>query len=218
MFWCKFKMTVKNTQKTEMRLFDDAGKRLYLNKSECELLQAEFRKLDKYNRMFFETLYFTGCRPIEVLGLTRARVNFDDRVLVVRTAKQRKVDMQGNINRPKHRAIPVPNRLLDDLELAFDIRQLMRNQKNHDKLLWSKNRSTYYRNFKVIADKLKIVGPQATLKGLRHAYGIRSIEMGVPLHIVSELMGHSDIQVTTIYLQAMGDEKRKLAAMAWGGD
>lgn len=48
------------------------------------------------------------------------------------------------------------------------------------------------------------------LHDLRHTCVSLLLDMGVPPHIVREIVGHSDIEVTmTIYAHASLDEKRK---------
>jgi hypothetical protein len=39
----------------------------------------------------------------------------------------------------------------------------------------------------------------------------------LPLHILSQLMGHSDSKTTEIYLQMEGEEKRQMVPDAWKG-
>lgn len=40
---------------------------------------------------------------------------------------------------------------------------------------------------------------------LRHSFGTHSIENGVPIHVVQQLMGHNDISTTEIYLHSSKD-------------
>ncbi|MBL4753684.1 MAG: tyrosine-type recombinase/integrase [Flavobacteriales bacterium] len=64
-----------------------------------------------------------------------------------------------------------------------------------------------------------IKGKQATGKGLRHGFGVAMVisSKPLPLHILAQLMGHSDTKTTEIYLQVVGEEKRQLVADAWAG-
>jgi integrase len=56
-----------------------------------------------------------------------------------------------------------------------------------------------------------------TGKGLRHGFGIAMLSgpNPLPIHILAQLMGHSSTKTTEIYLQVVGDEKRKLVLDAW---
>lgn len=55
-------------------------------------------------------------------------------------------------------------------------------------------------------------GGEATWKGLRHGFGVALVTVNppVPLHVISQLMGHSDSQTTEIYLQVLGEERHSL--------
>jgi site-specific recombinase XerD len=68
-------------------------------------------------------------------------------------------------------------------------------------------------------DRAGIRGKQATGKGLRHGFGVKMVtsKNPLPLHVLSQLMGHSDTKTTEIYLQVVGEEKRQLVADAWEG-
>lgn len=52
---------------SEMRLYDPAGNRLYLNAEERTAFLAVERKKPARDRALCETLHFTGCRPSELL-------------------------------------------------------------------------------------------------------------------------------------------------------
>lgn len=41
------------------------------------------------------------------------------------------------------------------------------------------------------------------------------IQGGAPVTLVRDLLGHSDVKTTEIYLQVMGEEKRNLVMKAW---
>ncbi|NOR23409.1 MAG: tyrosine-type recombinase/integrase [Desulforhopalus sp.] len=65
--------------------------------------------------------------------------------------------------------------------------------------------------------KRGIKGKQATGKGLRHGFGVAMVSgpKPLPIHILSQLMGHSSTKTTEIYLQVVGEEKRQLVLDAW---
>jgi integrase/recombinase XerD len=41
----------------------------------------------------------------------------------------------------------------------------------------------------------------ATLNTLRHSFAVHSLEMGMDVHILQRILGHSNIQTTTVYNQ-----------------
>jgi integrase len=59
----------------------------------------------------------------------------------------------------------------------------------------------------------------STGKGLRHGFGVAMVtaKKPLPMHILSQLMGHSDTKTTEIYLQVVGEEKHQLVEDAWEG-
>lgn len=58
-------------------------------------------------------------------------------------------------------------------------------------------------------------GPHMTPKGLRHSFDIHAIRSGVPLNLVQRWLGHASMSTAAIYLEAMGDEEREVAARMW---
>ena len=62
-----------------------------------------------------------------------------------------------------------------------------------------------------------IHGVHACPKGIRHGFAIHGISSGVPLSVVSELLGHTSIETTMIYTLALGEEKVRLVRKMWEG-
>jgi integrase/recombinase XerD len=58
-------------------------------------------------------------------------------------------------------------------------------------------------------------GPHRTSKGLRHGFGVHAIASGVPLNMLSKWMGHASLEVTAIYVNALGSEEQGIAARMW---
>jgi site-specific recombinase XerD len=67
---------------------------------------------------------------------------------------------------------------------------------------------------RVMADA-DISGGHACPKGLRHAFGIAAIQRGIPLNLIQKWLGHSKIETTAIYTNAMGAEERLIAERMW---
>ena len=112
-----------STFKAEMSLYDKHGGRLYLNKPERDrFLAAAFDEIREH-RVFCHILHYTGCRISEALALHSHHVLLDDRVLILRTIKKRKLDQHGNPKPPEYRRVDVPDRLIDDIELVFDLQR-----------------------------------------------------------------------------------------------
>jgi integrase/recombinase XerD len=201
---------------TSMSIYDEKGNRKYVTSSERQqfLLASEEESPDK--RVLCRLLHDTGCRLTEALELTPSRFNIEDRSIVFRTLKQGALDQQGNKKTPKYREIPVTKELIDQLDLKFNIRAKQNKQRVRDEVLWNMSRTTAWRTIKRVMKRAGIEGIQATTKGLRHGLAIKLLtsENPAPPSIVKDIMGHSHISTTEIYMQAVGAEKRKIVLRA----
>ena len=111
---------------SEMRLYETAGNRLYLNAEERAAFLAVARRKPARDRTLCETLLFTGCRPSELLEIAPARVDLSGGTITIRSLKKRK-DAAGH-QKVTYRSVPVPPEYLDTLDTAHNLRQA---QKSH---------------------------------------------------------------------------------------
>ncbi len=208
---------MKIEKSPEMSLFSPKGERLYLTAQERKNYLAAAEEEDRENRIFCHVLHYTGCRPSEALELSPSRILIDSKDIVFRSLKKRKKDGRGREKQPEFRTVPVPKILIDSFDYVFDIRRLHRRNEGLNKPFWSMSRPTAYRLVKRVMDRAKVKGKQATGKGLRHGFGIAMLSgtKPLPIHILAQLMGHSSTKTTEIYLQVVGNEKRKLVLDAW---
>lgn len=184
-------------------LYTRAGTRKYLTPGERERFIATARCCPRQDaRLLCLTLAYTGCRISEALALTPASIEGQDGFIALRSLKRR--------NRAVViREVPVPLWLLDELAA------LSRERDIHEPL-WHLSRSWAWNLVKcVMRDAAIAKGLHATPKGLRHGYGLHAIRSGVPITLVQRWLGHVRLSTTAIYLQAMGDEEREIAARMW---
>lgn len=172
------------------------------------------------DRLFCHVLHYSGCRPSEALELVPRRVLTDEKALVFRSLKKRKTDARGRIKQAQFRTVPVPEVLIENLDLVYGIRALQKKSKGLEIPLWTMSRPTAYRLVKRVMDRAGIVGKMATGKGLRHTshgFGVAMVtaKKPLPIHILAQMMGHTDTKTTEIYLQVTGDEKRQMVVDAW---
>lgn len=200
----------------EMRLFDDAGKRLYLTADERQRFLAASALEDRETRLFCRLLHYSGCRPSEALEVTPERISLDEQAVVFRSLKKRKKDQRGRVKRPQYRTVPLPARIVEEFDLVFDLRRL-RKPAEMKAPLWSMSRTTAWRRVQAVMDRAGIEGPQATAKGLRHGFAIAMLAAKKPvaLNVLRDLLGHTSTTTTEIYLQAIGQERRKMVMSAW---
>ena len=200
----------------EMSLFNEHGHRLYLTEQERhEFLQAA-KEESRENRIFCAVLHYTGCRISEALELSPQQISISDQAIIFRTLKKRKFDNQGNIKKTQYRSVPVPERIIEDIDLVFDLRK-KRTPKEMKLPFWTMSRTTAWRTVKRVMFRVGIIGPQATAKGLRHGFGVAMVtgDKPLPLHILADLMGHSSTATTEIYTKVIGGEKQKMVLQIW---
>lgn len=148
------------------------------------------------------TLAYTGCRLSEALALKGASVDTHSHFLALRSLKRR--------NRAVViREVPVPPGLIG---MLGNVHALAR----RETCLWPLCRSQAWRLVKEVMHAAGIApGPHCTPRGVRHGFGIHAVRSGVPLNLVQRWLGHASMTTTAIYLQAMGEEERELAARMW---
>jgi integrase len=125
----------------------------------------------------FATL--TGFRRSELANLTVGDISFRRKVVIVRKGKGR-----------KDRAVPLVSSLIPLLS------EHIKDMKPTDIVFGLTERS--------ITDKISSWSKKAGLKlhphSFRHYFAEQLLENGVPLTVVSTLLGHEDLQTTAVYL------------------
>jgi integrase/recombinase XerD len=205
---------------SSMSIYDEKGNHKYLTSIERERFIIASELESPENRVLCRLLHDTGCRLTEALELTASRINIEDCSIVFRTLKQGDKDKDGVKKKPKYREVPVSKDFIDQLDLKFNVRVNQKKTREMNKDLWYISRTTAWRTVKRVMKRAGITGIQATTKGLRHGLAIKLLtsETPAPPNIVKDIMGHSHISTTEIYMQAVGAEKRKIVLRALGKD
>ena len=191
-----------------MELFDQYGKRKYLVEDERELfMQYAKESEDNETRTFCLLLYYTGVRISEGLGVLLSHVDYQGKCIVIESLKKRKKGI--------YRQIPVPDSFLDELNMTHKLRKRQNTQKYKNQKVWRWARNTAYLRVMSVMNRAEIKGVHACPKGLRHSFAIHCIEKQIPLNLVSKWMGHSSLEMTAIYANALGKEERAIASRLW---
>jgi site-specific recombinase XerD len=184
-------------------LYTAAGQRKYLTAGErARFMEAALASPRGELRTLCLTLAYSGCRISEALALTADRIEREAGFIAIRSLKKRKRTIVI-------REVPVPAELFR----AFDEAHRFDDQSAR---LWPISRSGAWQLVKgIMRDAAVAEGAHMTPKGLRHSFGIHAIRSGVPLNLVQRWLGHASMTTTAIYLQAVGDEEREIAARMW---
>jgi site-specific recombinase XerD len=131
----------------------------------------------------------TGLRLAETLGLTLADADFDNLVV--------KVTGKGN----KQRLVPISNEMR---------RGLYRHSlKVRGPLLFGTRTGTrvtnrnFQRDFKLLCNRLGIVGLRCSPHTLRHTFAVSYLRAGGNLFYLSRVLGHTSVKTTERYLQSV---------------
>ena len=191
----------------EFSLYATDGGRKYLNRDERQRVLAATASLKPDQALFVLTLAWTGARVSEVLALTPASFQTERSVVAIRTLKRRKHHV---------REVPVPPTLMNMLDRHFRISAMQRDPRDADHRLWPRHRVTAWRSIKRVMMFAQVIGRQACPRGLRHAFGVGTLQSGVPLNLTQRWLGHARISTTSIYANASGPEEIIFAELFWG--
>jgi integrase len=181
------------------------GARKYLNHSERNRALAAMQRLDPHYELYALVLAWTGARVSEILALTSSSFQIESGIVTIVTLKRRKHSV---------REIPLPPGLMRSLDRFYCLRGLQQ-ERNAPQRLWAFCRMTAWRIIKRVMRLARIVGPAACPRGLRHGFGVGSLQSGVPVTLVQRWMGHARLSTTSIYLNVCGPEEIAFARRFW---
>lgn len=164
------------------------------------------QQLPDAERLFALTLTWTGARVSEVLALCPASFQIEAGIVGIVTLKRRKFCV---------REVPIPPGLMAELEAHFGLRTAQRDPLRIFDRLWKFCRSTAWRIIKRLMTGAGISGPIACPKAFRHAFGIGTLQSGIPINLTQRWLGHSRPSTTAIYADACGPEEIAFAARFW---
>ncbi|MBO5473842.1 MAG: site-specific integrase [Lachnospiraceae bacterium] len=165
--------------------------------------------------------FHTGIRIGELSALTWKDINIEEAYISIRRNMMRVRICQENGERRKGitqvieqtpktsdstRVIPISARLLSSLKAHYkdDGRYVVSGTKN----LWAEPRTIQYR-FQRILQKCGIEPFHFHM--LRHAFATRCVTMGLDIKSLSEILGHSNIQITlNLYVHSDMRQKKRL--------
>jgi site-specific recombinase XerD len=103
------------------------------------------------------------------------------------------------------------------LDERFKLSIAQRDHETSQRRLWTWHRVTAWQFIKEALTEIQVTGRKASPRGLRHGFGVGTLQAGVPLNLVQRWLGHARISTTAIYADASGPEERAFAALFWRG-
>jgi integrase/recombinase XerD len=160
------------------------------------------------DRALLETLYGTGARISEAVGLDVDDVDLTDRTVLLRG--------KGG----KQRLVPLGSYAADSLS-AYLVRvrpELVRRARGTPKVFLNSrggalSRQSAWTVLRSAADKAGL-GTDISPHTLRHSFATHLMEGGADVRVVQELLGHASVTTTQIYTLVTVDQLREVYAVA----
>ncbi len=200
----------------EIKIKKPKSKVIYLTKCEQEILEKYLRNKDDIRALGILVCLYTGIRLGEICGLKWEDVDFINKSISIRRTVQRIKNTnkeQGSktkkiISSPKsnssNRIIPLPDFLIDILAKH---KSLESNYVLSDSLSFKDTR-VFEKYLENTLKKCNI--RNLNFHTLRHTFATRSIESGMDIKTLSEILGHSSYHITLdIYVHSTIDQKRE---------
>lgn len=182
------------------------AERKYLNLDERHRVLAAASTLAARPALFALTLAWTGARVSEVLALTPCSFQIAQSLVSIVTLKRRRWSV---------REVPLPPDLMRSLDREFSLQMAQQDRQHGDARLWPMNRVTAWRHIKRVMNLAGVSGRPSCPRGLRHAFGVGTVQAGVPITLLQKWMGHARLSTTGIYAAVSGPEEIALAKKFW---
>jgi site-specific recombinase XerD len=142
----------------------------------------------------------------EVLALTASSFQVDRGIVAIQTLKRRRHHV---------REVPMPPSLVKALDCHFGISAAQHHEDTARLRLWPRHRATAWRTVKHAMVLSRVVGRGACPRGLRHSFGVGTLQTGVPINLLQRWLGHARLSTTAIYAAVSGPEEISFAARFW---
>jgi integrase/recombinase XerD len=185
---------------SQIRTKDDETQPAVLTRQEIIRLLTSIR-LRRY-RIPIKLIYCCGLRVSECLALTIHDIDAREGKLWIRCGKNR-----------KDRMVPISTTMVEDLREYWKVHRHplllfpgvgrgLCSPENVARRMQEATRPMPISSLQrlMIAARKELNIPVCTVHTLRHSFATHLVEAGAPLHIVKDLLGHSNINTTMIYL------------------
>ena len=156
-----------------------------------------------------ETLYATGLRVTELVGLPLAAIARDARVLTVRGkgGKERLVPLSDPARAALAEYLGIRDRFLVPARQALQAPFLFPSRRSQEGHL---TRQRFAQLLKDLAIDAGIDPKRVSPHVLRHAFATHMLNRGADLRSVQKMLGHADISTTQIYTHVLSERLNRL--------
>ena len=198
----------------------------YLTEHQINALTAAYQKFfdtapspKQYVRrgrhwMIFLVLRYTGARLSEVLSINPdSDVDYRNGELKLLTLKQHAPRGLHTKKRPPSRIIPVPSNLIAEISnYRLQVSQYMSKGEvsKDDDNPFHIDAASFRKRFYKLAAESGIPKDLGHPHILRHSRSIELLRAGIPVTVVQDLLGHSSLNTTALYLRLSGHEAKQI--------
>ena len=187
--------------------------------------EALLKVLDGHRgNLFCKIMLYCGLRPGEVCALLWKDIDLENGIIDVNKAQKK----DGSIGDPKSkdgiRKVPIPLHFIPELKAnaksPFELVCPQTNGSPHTetsrKKMWKSVKRQMNIEMGATVKRNQLIPPlpladDFTMYNLRHTYCTDLEKMGVPINIARQLMGHSDISITSKIYTHASDESLNIA-------
>jgi integrase len=185
---------------------------------EQRLIEKEVMRSKNRQTIGILLCFYTGIRLGEICALKWGDIDFEAGTMSISRTVSRTKNFQGkggktvlNIGMPKSRKsvriIPLPAFLLKfPNQLGMDVFN------ENDYVLTNSDKPLEPRNYQKLFQKiLKNAGVKARkFHAIRHTFATRSLELGIDIKTLSEILGHANVSITlNIYAHSLFEQKKQ---------
>ena len=156
-----------------------------------------------------ETLYATGLRVTELVGLPLTAIARDGQVLIVRGkgGKERLVPLSEPARAALAEYLAIRDRFLVPARQALQAQFLFPSRRSREGFL---TRQRFAQLLKDLAIDAGIDPGRVSPHVLRHAFATHMLNRGADLRSVQKMLGHADISTTQIYTHVLSERLNRL--------
>ena len=207
-------VTLPKDNKTSVEILEQKLKFDFFTEEEIKILISAFDGSLYQNIVIFALA--TGMRQGEILGLQWDDLDFENRTIRVIHNLSNSADFDENRNKTYSLKIVTPksNNSIRTIPMNDTVYNMLVNAERKSNIVFPSRNNTYICNknvLKVWQRKLKDAGLRyRKFHDLRHTFATMMLSKGCDLITLKELMGHSSIKITEMYLEAIPQIKDEI--------
>lgn len=194
---------------------EDIPCRLLTENEEAVLLEYILSELDS-EKMGILLVLYTGLRLGELCALRWDDIDFKEKTLTVHSTMKRIQTPQS----PDHKSkvvvtLPKSRKSIRTIPLHEDILELLKKRAGKGSAFFLTGKENIYIEPRTMQNRFKAIIraagiAEANFHALRHTFATRSVENGIDVKILSEILGHASVRITLDrYVHPSAEQKRK---------